>query len=69
MDEKKKIELSEIMKFDEVYRTTYRAQKLRYGQAFCNHFDITDSDLFYMTSQTVACVYIINNYQKDYTHA
>jgi hypothetical protein len=37
-------------------------QGLRYGQSFCNHFDITDNILFYEQDVGWADVYIRQNY-------
>jgi hypothetical protein len=37
-------------------------QGLRYGQSFCNHFDITDNILFYEQDPEWSDVYIRQNY-------
>jgi len=37
-------------------------QGLRYGQSFCNHFDITDNILFYERDTEWSDVYIRQNY-------
>jgi hypothetical protein len=37
-------------------------QGLRYGQSFCNRFDITDNILFYERDPECANVYIRQNY-------
>jgi hypothetical protein len=37
-------------------------QGLRYGQSFCNHFDITDNILFYERDPEWSDVYIRQNY-------
>ena len=38
---------------------------LRYGQSFCNHFDISDNILYYTTFDIAQCDdYIMKNYIK-----
>lgn len=37
-------------------------RNLRYGQSFCNHFDIHDNILFYSRTVTEAHDYIVKNY-------
>lgn len=37
-------------------------QGLRYGQSFCNRFDITDNILFYERDPEWANTYILENY-------
>lgn len=37
-------------------------QGLRYGQSFCNHFDITDNILFYERDPEWADLYIRDHY-------
>lgn len=37
-------------------------QGLRYGQSFCNHFDITDNILFYERDPEWSDVYIRSHY-------
>jgi len=48
----------------EDYRTS--CPELRYGQAFCNYYSITDPKLFYETDDIAAierCAIYIANYQ------
>ena len=39
-------------------------QNLRYGQSFCNHFDITDNILFYARDHEDADDYIRKHYVR-----
>jgi hypothetical protein len=51
------ITVSKIKEFERLYfgGETFRFQ--RYGQAFCNHFDVTDTYLFYEEDTTKAMQY------------
>lgn len=54
------ITVRKMRDFTSLYDTGHYRQQ-RFGQAFCNHFDILYSPLFYTTSRKEAEYYIYNN--------
>lgn len=44
----------EILEFERLYFEFSIYGSQRYGQAFCNHFNITDAKLFYEENTTIA---------------
>jgi hypothetical protein len=59
------VEISKLEYLDWKHQFTWDAlQGIRYGQSFCNHFNITDNILFHETSSTRADEYIQKIYIK-----
>lgn len=57
-----KIEFYEYMHFRDVEYYAGRYTTQRFGQAFCNQYNITDSTLFYMTDLKKCWEYIEDEY-------
>lgn len=55
-----KISMNEYFEFNRGYDQS--ETMLRFGQIFCNTYNVTDSELFYEPSRKNAEYYIIDNY-------
>ena len=42
-----KVTVEEFLDWNHNHFLKYKQRDLRYGQSFCNHFNITDPELFY----------------------
>lgn len=58
------VTLAELAEY-EVQHIFLALQGIRYGQGFCNHFDITDNILFYERDAENAKRYIRKTYLKQ----
>jgi hypothetical protein len=57
-----KITAQQYLDWQRLYTLEALKGHLRYGQSFCNQFDITDNILFYMASAKKADCYIWEHY-------
>jgi hypothetical protein len=57
-----KISQADYIKFSKEYAKNYSTNTLRFGQAFCNKYNITDPKLFYETDPATSINYIWKHY-------